>query len=199
MNEHSLAVFLSALKSYPIKLARKIGCREAILWYDLFITYGNLEFQFRPESCYLLGIIDGKEIFDNLINLEYIVESRKEEENTFVLSFNKIISEAGGFEYEELPFEDSEFKTLLTLYENLLKSKGHRKTRKEICKCFKDKSLEQSKAALKKAVDNKWNTLYFDDRFQENTRGSSSRHRTGFNAGGGNNSTPTSDLQSEEI
>lgn len=199
MNEHALSCFLSGLKQYPIKLARRIGCQEAILWYDLFTTYGSLEFQFRPESTVLLGISEGKKIFDKLFDLGYITEGITG--LNFKLSFNKIISDAGGFTNEDNPpFEDADFLYYAASYKVLLALNGRIKTNKQIFDLFRNKSLEESVRALKRSVDNKWITLKFDDnRFQKDSGGNSSRSGAGFAAGGGTNTAKTTDLKPEEI
>lgn len=202
MNEHSLAVFLSSLQQYPVKLAQKIGCQEAILWYHLFVRYGNQKFNFNENIGILLGILDSKKVFDKLRLLDYILLIPSPSEEIYQISFDKIISECdNGIKVLKLIHTDPQFISIMQLWNAILESKGYKKKSvKEINELFKDKTLDQSLKALVLSVQNRWVTLKFDDGLQKDSRGSKDGSNSRYRAGGGANKERASgDFESTDI
>jgi hypothetical protein len=192
MDCRNFAIFISPLGTFPLKLAAKIGLERATYWYALFNKYGECAFEYVETIPILLGIQKPRDVFDSLVNLEYL---ERNNEGTYELNFDKIFEATEGVSLSaeaKPPFTDRKFITLLNDYITLLKSKGYHKKadRKTLYKLFEAKTLDQSINALKKAVDNKWVTLYFDgDTNKGRSYGANegSKGRGNLTAGGGTN------------
>ena len=159
----NIIIFLSNLKSYPVSLAKKIGCERAVLWYELFRKYGDLSFPMDESIGVNLGILKSKDTFQSLFQLGFL----EKDDDKYKINFEKLFESSDGASLNseiKPPFTDSAFISLLSDFMNVLKSKGRRVDRKNIYSLFEGKTLEDSKKALQYSINQKFVTLYFNDK-----------------------------------
>lgn len=163
MEARDLAIYLSGLKTYPIKLARKIGVERAVLWYELFIKYGSLAFPYEDQS--LIGILQADIIYEELCTTKFLIK----EDGLYRINFNKIIEIAEHLpdsRTTQSPFKDFEFTTLVGNYVRMMARLGREIKLKNIYILMEGKTLEQCKKALLLSTQNGFSTLYFDDKYK---------------------------------
>ena len=183
----SVITFLTSQRSYPIKLARKIGVEASVVFFESFIKHGELEFAY--EDPVIFGVLDGKKTYQYLVNLKYFIL----EGDKYKVSLNKIIEVSDYLVgVAKPPFHDKEFLMLLHKFEEFLAARGRKVTKEVLYGKFEGKSLEQSIKALTLSLDNKFVTLMFN----ENNKGTDENREAGsgignWKSGGAANSETT--------
>jgi len=162
MDCREIIVFISNLKSYPVNLAKKIGCEKAVLWYELFRKYADSPFQFTSQLTLSLGILDGEKVFKDLYYHEYLTK----ENDQYKINFDKLEEESGGASLSsdiKPPFSDNNFITLLSDFQRVLVKRGRKVDKKKLYAQFDGVTLAQAIEALRKAIQNEWVTLHFQN------------------------------------
>jgi hypothetical protein len=201
MDCRNIVIYLSQLNNYPVKLAQKIGLERAALWYELFRRYGETTFQFVESIPLLLGITKARECFDSLYSLGYLI---KNEDGTYGIDFDKIFEVTDGASLNaeiKPPFSDTRFITLLNDYIRFLKEKGRKTDKRSLYKQFDGQTLEVSINALKLALNNRWITLFFNDKGQRSTKTAYGGGKGGgrSTSGGGTNENRAGGFSATEI
>lgn len=203
MNDcRNIIIFLSNLKSYPVSLAKKIGCERAVLWYELFRKYGELSFSIDESIGINLGILKSKDTFQSLFQLGFL----EKDDDKYKINFEKLFESSDGASLNsdiKPPFTDSAFISLLSDFMNVLKSKGRRVDRKNIYSLFEGKTLEESKRALEYSIKQKYVTLFFNDESKGYNKQSPGKfgigRRIGFDSGGSTARKDNSNWSGTEI
>lgn len=202
MDCRNLIIFLREVKTFPVKLAQKIGLEPSTLWYELFGRYGETTFQYVESIPILLGISKPRDCFDKLFYLGYL---EKNEDGSYGISFDKIFEATDGASLNadiKPPFTDTRFITLLNDYITLLKQKGRKHDKRTLYKQFDGKTLDESINALQISINNKWITLYFNGNQNKGRSygvNEGNKNRGRGTSGGGTNENRAGGFSAEEI
>lgn len=172
-----LIELLATHKSYPVNLAMIIGIEEAVAINEILglcsfnaALVGDVEPRLRKAgikkpsdmlfSLAKIGILEYNNLEETVkINTRWF----EEQDDDLDIVVDRTISEV---------FSNPEFKSLFDKWNSVLMAKGFLKSKKELLALFEGKSLEQSKKALIYSINNKYKSLYFNEREENNRRDS---------------------------
>ena len=201
----TLIEILATHKSYPVNLAMIIGIEEAVAINEILglcnlnaALVSDVEPRLRKAgikkpsdmlfSLAKIGILEYNNLEETVkINTRWF----EEQDDDLDIVVDRTISEV---------FSNPEFKSLFDKWNSVLMAKGFLKSKKELLALFEGKSLEQSKKALIYSINNKYKSLYFNEREENNRRdskedGNNPRHRAYGRAGEGNGAVREGDRE----
>ena len=173
----TLIEILATHKSYPVNLAMIIGIEEAVAINEILglcnlnaALVSDVEPRLRKAgikkpsdmlfSLAKIGILEYNNLEETVkINTRWF----EEQDDDLDIVVDRTISEV---------FSNPEFKSLFDKWNSVLMAKGFLKSKKELLALFEGKSLEQSKKALIYSINNKYKSLYFNEREENNRRDS---------------------------
>lgn len=173
-----LLELLATHKSYPVNLAMVIGIEEAVAINEILglcsfntALVSDVEPRLRKAGikkpsdmlfslAKMIGILEYNNLEETVkINTRWF----EEQDDGLDIVVDRTISEV---------FSNPEFKSLFAKWKSVLLAKGFKKSEKELLSLFEGKSLEQSKKALIYSINNKYKSLYFNEREENNRRDS---------------------------
>lgn len=173
---HSSLKMFSRILLVPIELAYKIGISEACLLASCVRQYGS-------DVVDVISDLHKPETIQRLIDLNLL----KPKGNKFIINYSEIDSLLGVTPLKELhpTFRDPEFIQACEKWQDILKKKNRSKTIQSIYDLFKGKTLDESLAALKLAIENKFVTIMFNEPKKDTRKISSGG--TAWSSGGSTN------------
>lgn len=150
---HLIELLLN-VKTFPVKLAQKIGLEESVVFTHLLHLYAECEFEFCDTFSSRFGIRDIDKCIKNLITYKLLVKKG------FKLKIE--LSQLQEIFYGETESVDNELELLIKRWLEWCKSKGRVYTRAGTLELFKDKTTQVCKGALRLSTG-KYLQLYFKD------------------------------------
>ena len=176
--QDQLINLLLSQNSYPVNLAHEIGIENSVAVNEILKCSG-----FSPVAEALLiprfnkaGIKDFFECRNRLHSIGLITCFHDEAD----IQLNKFWFEKKDSIHVEIKktiYQDKEFSKLFSEWKNMLIKKGVKRKNEYFEELFKDVDLDVAKKALKYSIDNKFTTLYFNERFKQNSEGNRSSYR----------------------
>lgn len=185
-----LIELLSDVKTFPVKLAQKVGLEESVVFNFLVKTYANTKFYFKDTISSSYGIRDIKKVISNLIKYELI----KEDAITGIYELNFVALEEIFYGQSEDRFSP-ELERAITRFIDSCKKKGKIHTRQHVLDMISGRIEEEVIKALNYSITNKFVTLFFNEGNKRHT----SNYKTSTSSGGSTNKDRTVGKRSEEI
>lgn len=164
MSEIDISLFLER-GSYPLSLARKIGIQEAIAVECILKTseWGPIDkddLQLKLSKLSMPSIDGLITRLSSLGVVKILARSISLNREYFVANDEFEIDLA----IEQPLISNREFKTLFEAWKKILASKGRRFPDCDLLSKFEGKNLDESIAALRLSVTNKYTSLFFNER-----------------------------------
>lgn len=152
-----LIELLVNVKTFPVKLAQKIGLEESVVFSQLLKTYSSTEFTFTDTFSSSYGIRDINKCLERLKTYELLEEKLS---GKYILNIEKL---------ENIFYEgakervDSELVSLISRYLDMCKKKGRVFTKQKVLEQIKGKNVDFVKKQMQYSIDNQFITLYLDE------------------------------------
>ncbi len=184
-----LIELLINVRTFPVKLAQKIGLEESVVFSQLLRTYNSTEFTFTDTFSSSYGIRDITRCLNRLQSYGLLEEKLS---GKYILHIEKL---------EDIFYEgakervDSDLASLISRYLDMCKKKGRVFPKQKVLDQIKGKNTDFVKKQMQYSIDNQFITLYLD----ETNKGTGTRIKTRDSGGSTQESIGSRRRLSEEI